>query len=186
MKSLFVEAPDSVFPLLDKNQRADCVDFFDAGMQYGVTNKLEGKTTLVDLAPDYMLLETSGTLRMELKKLPLGDDFIICVVNTVTAEASDSRVAFFSSSWKRLDTSCFFAAPSIREFFTSQSAADEFLNLCEIYLVSLKLNSADTGMVAEYTMPSYMNKDDADRVLSHLRRIVFVWDGKSFVQSTES
>lgn len=182
MKTLFIEAPDSVFPLLNKNLRVDCVDFLEAGMQYAVTNALEGKSTLVAMTPDYMLLETSSASTMEVKKLPLGDGFIICVVNTVVAEASDSRAAFFDSSWRPISAHDLFTMPAIVDFFTSQSVAEEFLDLCEIYLVSLKLSADNADIVAEYTMPSYMNKEDAEKVLPHLQKIVYRWEGQRFVK----
>lgn len=182
MRTLFVEAPDSVFPLLDKNLRADCVDFIDAGMKYAVTNKLEGKSTLVELAADYMLLETTASSTIQMKKLPMADGFIICVVNTVCAESADSRVAFFDSSWRRLAVSDFLASPSIRDFFASDSVADELMDMCDIYLVSLSLNADDKNLVAEYTMPSYMNKDEAEKVLPHLQKIIYNWDGMRFIR----
>lgn len=182
MRTLFVEAPDSVFPLLDKNLRTDCVDFIDAGMKYAVTNKLEGKSTLVELSTDYMLLETTASSTIQMKKLAFADGFIICVVNTVCAEAADSRVAFFDSSWKRLIVSDFFVSPSIRDFFTSDSVADELADMCDIYLVSLSLDGENTSLVAEYTMPSYMNKADAEKILPNLQKIRYHWDGKRFIR----
>lgn len=182
MSSLFVEAPDSVFPLLDKSLRADCIDFLDAGMKYAITNKLDGKSTLLELTADYMLLESTPVSTVQLKKLPMDEDFVICVVNTSVAESADSRVAFFSSSWERLPANRFFSAPSIRDFFSSQSAADELADICDIYLVSLKLDAANTLMVAEYTMPSYMNEEDAEKVTPHLRKISYRWNGAGFVK----
>lgn len=182
MRTLFLEAPDSVFPLLDKGLRADCIDFVDAGMKYAVTNKLEGKSTLVELASDYMLLETTTSSTIQMKKLPTADGFVICVVNTVRAESADSRVAFFDSSWRRVATNNLFTSPSIRDFFASDSVAEELTDMCDIYLVSLSLNGDDTSMVAEYTMPSYMNKEDAERLLPNLRKIRYNWDGMRFVR----
>lgn len=181
MRTLFVEAPDSLFPLIPRNLRADCIDFIDAGMKYAVTNKLDGKSTLVELGDDYISLETTAVSSVEMKKLPAGDSFVICVVNTVRAEAADSRVAFFDCAWRRLEGGELFEAPAIRDFFTSQSAADELADICDIYLVSLKLDATDNVLVAEYTMPSYMTADDAGKVLPDLRKIRYVWDGKRFV-----
>ena len=46
----------------------------------------------------------------------------------------------------------------------------------------LKLDAGNDLMVAEYTMPSYMNKEDAEKVLPHLRKISYRWDGARFVR----
>ena len=182
MRTLFLEAPDSLFPLLDKSLRADCADFLEAGMKYAVTNKLGGKSTLVELTPDYMLLETTSSSTMQMMKLAADDGFIVCVVNTVCAEAADSRVRFFDSSWKMLPSASLFAAPAIRDFFTSDSAANDFIDLCDIYLVALTLNAAEMTMIAEYTMPSYMSREDAEKVLPHLQKIIYHWNGTRFIR----
>ena len=115
-----------------------------------------------------------------MKVLPYGDSFVVCVVNTVSAEASDSRIAFYDSGWKKLDAGNFFTAPSIRDFFTTPDS--KILDICDMYLVSLKLNEADNYVVAEYTMPNYMNNDDAEKVRSLLKNITYRWSGSGFVK----
>ena len=180
MRTLFMSAPDAVLPLLPAGLRADCLDFAEAGMLYPVTNALGGKSTLKVLDNDYLLLQSSGISTVAMKALPHGDSFVVCVVNTVSAEASDSRIAFYDSSWKKLDAGSFFSAPSIRDFFSSPN--EKLLDMCDIYLVSLELNAKDNTLVAEYTMPDYMNSDDAARVRELLRRIVYRWNGSEFVR----
>ena len=70
MRTLFVEMPDSIMPLLTKNNREDCVDFIDAGMQARVTNRLDSKSELLKFTPDYLLLKTSSSGSMQMK-MPL-------------------------------------------------------------------------------------------------------------------
>lgn len=178
IRNLFIEAPDSVLPLLPRNNRADCIDFADAGMVYPVSNRLGGKCIMREISDGYLLLQSSGVSTFEMKLLPQNDGFVICVVNTVYAEAADSRIAFFDSNWKRLDTEKFFTAPSIADFFADK--AGKAIDKCDIYLVSLKTNAADNTLVAEYTMPSYMNSDDAEMVKPLLRKITYTWNGFRF------
>lgn len=180
MRALFMSAPDAVLPLLPTGLRADCVDFAEAGMSYPVTNALGGKSTLKVLKDDYLFLQSSGISTVAMKVLPFGDSFVVCVVNTVSAEASDSRIAFYDSNWKKLDGNPLFSAPSIRDFFSSPN--EKLLDMCDIYLVSLELNAKDNTLVAEYTMPDYMNSDDAAKVRALLRRIVYRWNGSEFVR----
>ena len=101
-------------------------------------------------------------------------------MNTVSAEASDSRIAFYDSGWKKLNAGCLFTAPSIRDFFNSTD--EKLLDICDIYLVSLDLSATENTLVAEYTMPDYMNSDDAAKVRALLRRIVYRWNGSAFVR----
>lgn len=179
IRTLFVEAPDSVLPLLPRNAREDCVDFADANMEYPVSNLLNGKSVLKKLSDDYLLLQSSGASTVEMKLLPSGDDFVICVVNTVFAEVADSRVAFFDSNWKRLKTEHRFVFPMIKDFLTGDD--NKIFDMCDMYLVSLKLDPAENTLVAEYTMPGYMNSEDAQKVRPLLRDILYRWNGTRFI-----
>lgn len=179
IRTLFVEAPDSVLPLLSRNARADCLDFADAGMDYPVTNMLNGKSVIKELADDYLLLQSSGSSTIEIRLLPCNGEFVICVVNTVFAEVADSRIAFFDNRWNRLPVDVFFTPPSISDFLTSDN--DEVLDKCDMYLVSLKMVPAENIMVADYTMPGYMNSDDAIAVRPFLKKINYRWNSNRFV-----
>ena len=179
IRTLFMEAPDSVLPLLPRNARADCVDFADAKMVYPVSNLLGGKSLLKELDENHLLLQSTASSTVEMKLLPIDDSFVICVVNTVYAEVADSRVAFFDRNWKRIGTEQFFTYPSIKDFFVGTD--NRLLDYCDMYLVSLKLNPADDTLVAEYTMPGYMNDNDAQKVLASLRKLVYRWNGVRFV-----
>ena len=46
---------------------------------------------------------------------------------------------------------------------------------------SLALSAGDNTLVAEYTMPAYMNVDDAAKVKPLLRKLVYRWNGERFV-----
>ena len=180
MRALFLDAPDAVLPMLPRNVRVDCVDFVEAGMSYPVSNVFDGKSVLKTLTDDYLLLQTTGISTVEMKILPFGESFIVCVVNSVSAEATDSRIAFYDRNWEKIDTESYFTAPSINDFL---SGADEkIIDMCDIYLVSLKLDADDTSLVAEYTMPDYMNSEDAAKVCSVLRKIVYRWNGIWFAK----
>ena len=179
IRTLFMDAPDEVLPLLPRNARADCIDFADAGMAYPVSNLLGGESTLKVLTGNYLLLQTTSASTMEMKVLPCGDSFVICVIKSVSAEATDSRVSFYTSDWKKVDTALHFKEPQIRDFFTDDS---ELLDMCDIYLVSLKPAADDNVLVAEYTMPNYMDKADAEKVRALLKKISYRWDGARFVK----
>lgn len=182
IRTLFVEAPDSVFPLQPKRMRVELAEFAAAGMRYNLSNALDGKSVIEYVTDDYMLLRSSGMSTMQLRKLPFGDSFVICVVNTVVAEAADSRIAFFDSKWRRLSAGEFFVFPQIKEFFVSSEAgAGAEAGLCDIYLVELLLGKENNSLVATYTMPDYMSDEEAEKVRPLLRAIVFRWNGNRFV-----
>ena len=179
MRAIFLNAPDEIFPLLSNNDRADLVDYIEAGMTAKVTNRLDGISVLHELRNDYLMLATTASSDVQLKLLPFQGDTVICMVKTIKAEVADSRIRFYDKEWKLLDGDRMFSYPSIAEFFTS--ASNEYVDKCDIYLVSLTLSAVDNTLVAEYTMPVYMSVDDAKKVKPLLRKLVYKWNGVRYV-----
>ena len=182
MRALFLDAPDERFPLLTKSRRADCVDYIDAGMEARVTNVFDGESVLRVLTPDFFYLETTPTSSVQGRLLPVGGDSVICLVESVRAQAEGSRVAFFNRTWESLSHKEYFAAPAISDFFISADSAELYSDKCDIYLVSLTLARDEHTLTAEYTMPAYMSVDDAVLVKPLLRKIVYRWNGRKFVR----
>lgn len=183
MRSLFMSAPESVLPLLTENSRADCIDYIDAGMEAVVTNSLDGKTVVKALTDDYADIGMTGSSSLQMKLLPLQDGGrIICVVKSVKAEAENSHVAFYDLDWKPVVGKKLLEMPAIADFFVSTDSAAKYIDKCDMYLVKCSLSDGDLTLTAEYTMPSYMNIEDAVLVAPQLRKVIFLWDGRRFVR----
>lgn len=183
MRSLFMSAPEGVLPLLSENSRADCIDYIDAGMEAVVTNSLDGKTVMKALTDDYVDIRMTGSSSLQMKLLPLQDGGrIICVVKSVKAEAENSHVAFYDLDWKPVVGKKLLEMPAIADFFVSTDSAAKYIDKCDMYLVKCSLSDGDLTLTAEYTMPSYMNIEDAVLVSPLLRKVVFLWNGRRFVR----
>ncbi|MBR5828616.1 MAG: DUF3256 family protein [Bacteroidaceae bacterium] len=182
MRSLFLNAPDELFPLLTRNGRADCVDYIDAGMEATVANVLGGVCRMKVLTDDFVEIEPSGASSMQVRMLPAGGDTLLCVVNTVKAEAADSRISFYTKGWEKVPAKGLFEAPAIKDFFVSADSAALYVDRCDIYLVRLALSKDENTLTAEYTMPDYMAESDSALIKPLLCRIVYRWNGKKFVR----
>lgn len=180
IRAAFMSAPDDVLPLLTHNMRADLLDYVDAGMKAEVNNELSGVSRLDTLSGDFLSLSSTASTIVQMKLLPYGDSSLICVIKSVKAEAEDSRMAFYNMSWERMDDEGLFQEPEIKDFFISHESAHEYMDKCDMYLVSLKLGSADNCLVAEYTMPYYMSEEDSAIVKPLLRRLKYIWISGSF------
>ncbi|MBR6806702.1 MAG: DUF3256 family protein [Bacteroidaceae bacterium] len=184
MRTLFVGMPDSIIPLLTETNRADCVDFIDAGMRAQVSNRLNGKSELLQLTDDYLKLKMSSHSSLEMKLLPrIEGDTLICIIRSVCAEACNSIVSFYTKEWKECrGDSAYFKYPQIKEFFNAGDSLGKVLDIADIYLVQLSLSPANTDVEATYTMPAYMSKADSAFVSKYLQKIVYRWDGKRFIR----
>lgn len=178
IRSAFVQMPDTLLLLLTQNDRRDCIDFVDAGMRAVVTNRLGGKSELTRLSPDYLCLKTSPTSTMQMRMLPhAAGDSILCVVNSVHAEACNSDIRFYNSKWEELSL---FSKPRIKDFFLPSDSLQRYIDMADIYLVKLELSSVSDSLRADYTMPSYMTSDDSTKIAPMLRTLWYNWDGHGY------
>lgn len=180
LRTLFIEMPDTLQPLLTNNDRRDMIDFWDARMSTPVVNRLDGKSRITELTNDFLSVELSRSSSMQIKMLNnVAGDTLLCIVNTVAAEACDSRIHFYNTRWERVDGP-YFTMPSIADFFHPSDSVGKALEVSDIYLVKLSLKADNDSLKAEYTMPLYMSRSDSARVAPQLRPLFYRWTGKRF------
>ena len=176
MKTVFVAMPDSVTPLLTKVNREDCIDFLDSNMKAVVKNRFGNVAEMKVLTDDYVLMQTSEVGTLEMKLLPLADSTkVICMVKTVNVPVADSSVRFYTSDWsQQLDVKEFLQLPSMDAFFLpNDSLKDEAIltrKKADMHLMKAQLSKEDTSLTFTYTTPDYLNEEDREKLLPHLRK----------------
>jgi len=107
---LFKVMPDSLMPVLSKNNRLDMIDFCEAKMKAEVDNKLGGKSEMTCLTRDSLSIRVSSVLRMDLRLVEARADYdscrqVICMVKTYRLPSSggeESIADYYSVRWNRL------------------------------------------------------------------------------------
>ena len=187
MKSVFIAMPDSITPLLTKVNKEDCVDFLDSQMKAAVKNRFDGTAEMKVLTQDYTLVQTSEIGTLEMKLLPVNDSTkVVCMVKTVCASACDSDVRFYASDWsKELDAASFLQRPSADVFFLPNDTLSEegilIRKKADMHLMKASLSKDEPTLTFIYTTPDYLNQEDQEKLLPHLRKepVVLEWkDGK--------
>ena len=187
MKSVFVSMPDSIAPLLTQTNKEDCIDFLDSNMKAVVKNRFGNEAEMKALTENYVLMQTSPVGTLEMKLLPVNDSTnVVCMVKTVCASACDSEVHFYTSDWsKKLDAKNFLQTPEADAFFLpNDTLTDEDILIrkkADMHLMKVSLSKDDTSLTYIYSTPDYLNKEDREKLLPHLRKepIVLRWqDGK--------
>ena len=187
MKSVFIAMPDSITPLLTKVSKEDCVDFLDSNMKAEVKNRFDGTAEMKVLTEDYTLVQTSEVGTLEMKLLPVNDSTkVVCMVKTVCASACDSDVRFYASDWsKELEAASFLQRPSADVFFLPNDTLSEEGTLirkkADMHLMKASLSKDEPTLTFIYTTPDYLNQEDKEKLLPHLRKepVVLEWkDGK--------
>jgi len=159
---VFVNMPDSHIPQLEDAWRKDLLDLHNAGREARLQNTMGGFSTLIALTEDYALLQSTENTTVELKLLPLVNNTkIVCLITTVNAPVSDSRLAFYTTEWQPIEAATIFT-PVESDWFIREDADrdsfdfNDFVARLDIELIHYTLSADDNTLTATYTTPLYL------------------------------
>lgn len=183
LRQWLVAMPDSVMPLLTKNNRLDFIDFYDAQMAAVVTNRMDGSSRMNTLTDDFVQIKYTASTDVAMKLLPVNDSTdVLCMVTTVKAAVDDSRIAFFDAEWRPMDVTQYFVEPRIEDFrFTQQSdSAARAWSKLDIFFRTYRLCAESTELQCVLTAMDYLSKEDREEVSSYVsKELTYRWtDGK--------
>lgn len=123
MKDMVLSMPDSVMPLLTKDNRADFIDFLANRMRAKVKNVFNEYAYMDTLTADYTFIRPTQSSDVAIKLLPLTDSTkVICMVHTYRADGTESVLRFFDTKWRPLDVAGFVTVPSLVDFVKTRDA----------------------------------------------------------------
>ena len=185
IRQWFVTMPDSIMPLLTKNDRLDFIDFIDSRMDAVVTNRLDGKSRMTQLTDDYLHIEYTKANDITMKLLPVNDTtHILCMVTTMNTSVRDSRIAFFAEGWQPLPTTTHFTEPLKSQFFVSEQndSTHHALQKLDIYFKSYTLSPQANTLTCRLTTLDYLSNSDRKEVKPYVcEELVYQWNGATFV-----
>ena len=189
-RTLFVNMPDSLCPLLSTVNRADCIDFLDSKMRAVVTNTLGGKSEMTTLTPDYIRVQLTRKSTWQMKVLPLPGDTarVICAVSTVSAPAADSRIHFYTTDWRELPAEAYLSSgPAMNDFLPAVPDSLDTprlrnaLRQADMLFLRADLQADSTSLVWTFETPRYMSQEAADELKPVMRRsLVYKWENGQF------
>jgi len=162
MRDVFAQAPDSIFPLMTKNNRLDCIDFIENNMRARVKNKFDTYSELLILTNDYLRLQPSERSTVEMK---IFSDSLLCFVHTFQGPAADSEVYFYNLKWEPVSYPL--ERPKADDFF--QPDADEEVSglLHQLPLIKASLSPDSPTLTWELQTDELtkVQKKTAERIL---------------------
>ena len=101
VKEVWSDMPDSVMPLLTRNNRLDCIDYWEAGQQGDVKNRLDGAVSIHYMSEDSLCVSDTPSSRyeMSLRRDKAGAVSAIVVRRVVTGTMTDWTERTYSPSW---------------------------------------------------------------------------------------
>ncbi|MFC2321619.1 DUF3256 family protein [Tannerella forsythia] len=183
MAELFVKMPDEYTIGLEDAWRKDLVNLYRAGKEAKLQNMMQGASQLMKLTPDYLKIQTSGRSTVELRRLPLvNHTWIICMVTTVSAPVSDSRIHFFTTDWKPLPDDGLYSPVSVDDFLlpdvdTTDVAFLDVMAALDMDLFVYRLNEDAQTLTVEYTTLYYLDTAMRDKAKQFFKTEpkVFTW-----------
>ena len=166
IRDIYAAAPDSIFPLLTKNNRLDLIDFRENNMQAVVKNKFEDRTELLVLSDRYLKLQLSEHCIVEMRLL---SDSVFCMVQTYNAPAPDSRVRFFDAEWNELPQTV--ERPAVDDFLSEDIDTDVRLALEALPLIKASLSESDENITWEL-QTSELTREQRQKADGKVRQIV--------------
>jgi hypothetical protein len=188
MSDIFVRIPDSLVQTLDKTSRTTLIDFWgDNDKKAVVQNSLGGMSELKDLGDNYVLLQTSEGNTVEIKLLPINEYYnILCLINTSCAPACDSRISFYTTEWKPLKNTYIQPITASGFYIPGNSDCADLTSTIDMHPIKLSLNKDNSKLTAFYSIESYLNKEDFEKLKPCLKgELSFDWVDGRYMQVAE-
>lgn len=188
MREWLTTMPDSVMPLLTKNNKLDFIDYYDAKMEAVVTNRLDGKSRMSELTDDFLQISYTQSSNITMKLLPISDSTdVLCMITTIEGTVSDSRIAFFDAQWQPLETTLYFTEPCMEDFrSTLQSdSTDGIWDKMDIFFRTYSLEAENTELKCMLTTPDYLSTEDREKVIPCLRKepLTYCWTNGKYLRN---
>lgn len=177
----FNEAPQSVFPLLDRNTRLDMIDYFNAGLKHESVNALDGGSIITALSPESMTIKMTDASRVQLFVVPAKNDTVIGVITTVATPVADSQLKLYSRRWKPLDPRKSFVAPLLADWMIDRGRQAEVEIEVPFMLVGYEFDPATATLTLVNNLGGFLSDDLFARLspLMH-KQLRYRWDGSRF------
>lgn len=196
MRDVFAAMPDSVLPMVSKNNRLDCIDFIENQMEARVRNVLGEYVTLEALTKDYLRFRTSSAALLEMKLLPTSDSTaVLCLVHTAqlggegsALRLEDSIIRFLNPDWTELSKqeTIDFNVPDVSAFVKADapdSLRADFeqaqRSLQAFHPVRMAFSS-DDAVLTLTLQTALLSMEEKRAVEGRLQSVVRRWNGTRF------
>lgn len=199
MRDVFAAMPDSVLPMVTKNNRLDCIDFIENQMEARVRNKVDAYVTLEVLTSDYARFRTSETSVQELKLLPTSDSTaVLCEVTTVQVgeqgsdrQLKDSNIRLLQVDWTPLSDhgglSEVLRQRDGEAYLQTENIPDSLLadvesaraSLAAFHPVEMRL-AADAPTLTLVWQTGYLTPKERAAMQERMQPLVMQWTGSRF------
>lgn len=179
----FVELGADMLDLLSKNDRLDMLDYYDADSIVSVTNRLQGKSRLEKVTPEFLEVSLTPVSTLQIKILTLKNGSrIVMTLYTVGApgEAQETDMRFFDAGLSPLPASKYMQTLKFSDFFDipkgSLTSMKELEGMLPFYTVVIQAAPVADTLKARLTLGDVVSMEDANLLRLFMRpEVTLVW-----------
>ncbi|BAG83417.1 MAG: hypothetical protein Pg6B_06880 [Candidatus Azobacteroides pseudotrichonymphae] len=178
VKDVFLSMPESMLLSLNSSNRKDLVDLYDAHTQSVILNAFKDTVILENLTKNYLLLKMNN-YSLQLIVLPMiNDSKLYCIIHTICNSVCDSRIEFYSISWKQLQASLFIT-PVAEPYFIDRNSDNITL---DISFIQFTYDPETLLLQQFYNTPECMSVENRQKIQPFIRKKVktYKWNGIRF------
>ncbi len=178
----FVDAPQSVFPLLERSTRLDMIDYYNSNLATASKNNLDGQSRITAMSPKQLDLEMTGSSTASLVIMP-GTQGLIGIITTVATPAADSRIDFYTPEWEHLTTENYFKRPELADWLTAEGKQNmgDVEAFVPFVLMSYSINPDSGELTVTNNTSAFLPQEISEMVEGYLKpSLTYTWNGKKF------
>ena len=118
----FVDAPQSVIPLLDRNERLDMLDYYRSQLPPKTTDAVGTPVHIDSESESLVTLSSADSAATQLGVITQGADTLIVVIETLPISIGDSRVTLYRPGWQPYSKSPVLE-PTLSDWLTKEGNA---------------------------------------------------------------
>lgn len=179
----FVSAPESVFPLLNKNTRLDMIDYYNSGSETASKNKLSGNSRVTSIKINDLQFEMSAASSYQISILYQKNGAeIIALIETVKTPTVDSKITFYTPDWEKVDFR-YFNEPELKDWLTPKGKKNikEIESTISFLLVECVYDAMNDELILKNNIKQILSEETFETVKSSfLPQLKYRWTGKQF------
>lgn len=186
LRDLFVQMPDSLMPLLTRNNRLDMLDFFDSNMAARVKNRMDGNTEMTSLSDRFLNMRATASSSEALLLLFRADSTALLLrVSTFKAPSEESELNFYTTSWQPLDAKTLISPPVLNDFWLNGDTCDtarlaQAKRLFTTPFIKAEVKAAQNEICFSVSLLG-LSAEDRKLVAPYLREsLSYKWNGIAF------
>ena len=182
IRDFFVSMPDTVLPILHKNDRLDILDLYDNIQSAAGKDNYSG----ISISDRWLRLLYSPGSHVKMAMFTHKTDTVLSLIHTFFTSVPLSVVSFYSTDWEPILNESVCTMPSPKDFVKKEYTNKDSIRLLECHIpfdtYIIDVDTLEQSLLFKYTGNSFFSVEDSARFLDWFseRTVKLRWNGKRF------